>query len=138
MGEQWKPRHNEIQNPRLKETGGLDHVELAREMPIVEKTALQAALAIHAFLTRHRQSMDSVDFVHPWANKEINRNVVMREWAISDKGKTDAEKLGDFLESMDPDAHEVVDITEKEKREALLSRMNVDLTPLPDIGATLH
>lgn len=138
MGEQWQVHHNLKENQNLKETGGLETVELGREMSLVEKTALQTALAIHVFLSTKKRTIDDVDFVHPWANKHINRNEVMKEWLLSKEGKPNAEKLGEFLEAMDPNEHEIINLAEKQKREALLSRMHIDFQPPSDSGATMH
>ena len=139
MGEAWKDHRGKEASPNLRDVGAVGKIEIRKEMPPVDKTALQAVLAIHTYFAATKQPMDAVDFAHPWIKSgQFNRSEVMNQWMEKRSGKSNADRLGDFIEAMDIEAPSIaVDVTKEESRAEILLRMHIDTTP-PQSGTTVH
>lgn len=144
MGEAWKGHHREKGDPTLNQMHDLHIIRMKGDMTMQEKAALQLALAVHVYLATRKQPMDAIDFVHPWASKHIDKKEVMNKWFEVKDGKSNSDRLADFIESLTTDeAVASVDIVKTESREDVLEKMHIDLTPVPDTqapesGATVH
>lgn len=138
MGEVWRDHHDKKDTPTLREAGGIGKIELRKEMEMVKKMALQSALAIDTYLRAMKRSADEVDFVHPWANGQLDRKDVMRHWMTPYDGKSNADRLGEFLESDAVNTETVeIDLTDALSRKLAIERMHLHIH-LSDAGPTLH
>ncbi len=143
MGETWKGHQREKGDPSLNDMHDLHIINMKGDMTLQEKMALQMALAVHVYLVSKKQSMDAIDFIHPWKGQNINKTEVMKDWMDPKGGKSNSERLGEFIESLGTEGEERVDIAIADSREDMLEKMHIDFRPpletqKPEGGATLH